>query len=177
VRLSSKAEEPREGFTALGRVIRAHGIHGELRVEAFAPGAPNLQKGRRVFVAGQEYRVAQARPERAAWLLKLRGLDDRTTAEKLQGLLVEAADADVARDDSDSYFIHELIGLRVVTVDGRELGTVTEVMQTGANDVYVATGPKGEVLIPAIGMVVEAIDLKAGTIRITPLPGMLDESK
>lgn len=169
--------EPREGYTALGRVIRAHGLRGELRVQAFSPGAPNLQQGRRVFVAGEEYRVAQARPERADWLIQLRGLGNRTAAEKLHGLLVEAADAEVARDDSESYFIHELIGLRVVTADGRDLGTVSEVLQTGANDVYVATGPRGEVLIPAIGEVVDAIDLDTRTITITPLAGMLDESK
>ena len=121
--------------------------------------------------------MAQARPERGDWLIQLRGLGNRTAAEKMHGLLVEAADAEVARDDSESYFIHELIGLRVVTAGGRDLGTVTEVLQTGANDVYVARGPGGEVLIPAIGDVVESIDLDQRTITITPLPGMLDESK
>lgn len=170
-------DEPREGYTALGRVVRAHGLRGELRVQAFSPGAPNLQAGRRVFVAGKEYRVAQARPERSNWLIRLRGLSDRTVAEKLAGELVEAADAEVARDDSDSYFIHELIGMHVVTADGQDLGAVTEVLQTGANDVYVASGPRGEVLIPAIGEVVNAIDLERRTMTITPLAGMVDESK
>lgn len=170
-------EQPREGFTAVGRVLRAHGIRGELRVYAFSPDAPNLQRGRRVFVGSVGYRVAGARPDRGAWLIQLDNVRDRTTAEGMRDLLVEAADEDVQRADADSYFIHELIGLRVLTADGRDVGTVTEVLLGPANDVYVANGPFGEVLIPAVGEVVESIDLAAGVIRITPLPGMLDESK
>ncbi|MCK6564592.1 MAG: 16S rRNA processing protein RimM [Dehalococcoidia bacterium] len=156
---------------------RAHGIAGELRVSAFNPGAPNMQRGRRVYITGHRYTVLRARPDQDAWLLQLAGIENRNSAEELAGELIEAADGDVRREDSDSYFLHELVGLRVVTVDGRELGTVTEVLQTGANDVYIATGPTGEVLIPAIGEVVEGIDIGAGIMRITPLAGMLDESQ
>lgn len=86
-------------------------------------------------------------------------------------------DGDVLRDDDDSYFLHELIGLRVLTVDGEDLGELTEVLQPGGNDVYVVTGNGREVLIPAIGPVVQSIDLAAKRVTITPLPGLLDESK
>ena len=168
---------PREGFTAVGVVTRAHGLHGELRVQAFAASAPNLQRGRRVFVRGERRTVTRARPDRGAWILQLSGLADRTAAEPLAGELIEAADADVRRDDSDSYFVHELIGLRVVTTDGRNVGLVTEVLQGGANDVYVAQGDTGEVLIPAVAGVVSAIDLSARVMCITPLAGMLDDTK
>lgn len=121
--------------------------------------------------------VERARPDQDQWIIKLSGLNNRTDVETFRGELLEAADNDVMRDDEESYFVHELIGLRVVTEDGRELGRVTEVLQTGANDVYVAAGESGEVLVPAIAEVVQRIDLSAGTIAITPLPGMLDESR
>ena len=65
----------------------------------------------------------------------------------------------------------------MVTAGGEELGRITEVLQTGANDVYVVTGERGEILVPAIAEVIEAIDVSGGVISITPLPGLLDESK
>jgi len=148
-----------------------------LRVSAFNPGAPNLQRGRRVYLRGNRYTVLRARPDRDTWILQLGGLTGRNAAEQFAGELVEAAEADVRRNDADSYFIHEIIGLRVVTDEGRDLGIVTEVLQTGANDVYVATLDGRELLIPAVAEVVHAIDPVAGLLRITPLPGMLDESQ
>lgn len=144
---------------------------------AFAPGAPNLQEGRLVYLGGQARRVVRAREDRGAWILKLEGLTDRTAAEGLRGVLIEAPDADVQRADAESYFLHELVGLRVVTTGGLELGRITEVLQPGANDVYVVRGETGEVLVPAIGEVVSGIDLEAGVMTITPLVGMLDESQ
>ena len=65
----------------------------------------------------------------------------------------------------------------MVTTTGEDFGTVAEVLQTGANDVYVVHGERGEILVPAIGGVIEDIDVKGGLVSITPLPGMLDESK
>ena len=119
----------------------------------------------------------RARPDQEAWILKLDGINDRGEVEALRGELLETPDAEVLRDDDESYFVHELIGLRVVTAEGREIGTLSEVMQPGSNDVYVVKSPHGEVLVPAIGEVVREISLASGRIVITPLPGMLDESE
>lgn len=130
-----------------------------------------------MYLGGVRRTVEQARPDQDQWILKLSGLTGRTAAESFRGELIEAADNDVLRDDDESYFVHEIIGLRVVTEDGRDLGTVVEVITTGANDVYVAAGEGGEVLVPAIGEVVQRIDVSAGVIAITPLPGMLDETR
>ncbi|MGD9935134.1 MAG: ribosome maturation factor RimM [Dehalococcoidia bacterium] len=169
--------EPRDGYTAVGRVVRAHGLVGELRVVAFAEGAPNLQPGRQVWVAGVPLRVLRLRPTGDAWILESDRIRSRTMAEAFREQLVEVPDAEVRRASADSYFVHELIGLRVVTADGEELGELVEVMQPGANDVYVVRGPRGDVLIPAIADVVTVIDLPVGVMTITPLPGLLDGSQ
>lgn len=169
--------EPREGHTAVGRVIRAHGLTGELRVYAFAAEAPNLQPGGQVWVAGVPLRVLRLRPTGDAWILESDRIRSRTMAEAFREHLVEVPDEDVKRASADSYFLYELIGLRVVTADGEELGEVVEVMQPGANDVYVVRGPRGDVLIPAIADVVAEIDLPVGVMTITPLPGLLDGSQ
>jgi 16S rRNA processing protein RimM len=161
----------------VGRVLRPHGLAGELRVSAFSPTARNLQRGRPVFLAGVRRVIMRARLDREAWILKLEGLSGRDEVETLRGELLEVPDREVVRDDDESYFVHEIVGLRVVTASGRELGTVRDVIQTGANDVYVVDGPAGEVLVPAISDVIEAIDISGGVMRITPLAGMLDETE
>jgi 16S rRNA processing protein RimM len=159
-------------------VLRPHGLRGELRVSAFSPTARNLQRGRPVYLGAVRHIVKRARQDREAWIIELDGLNGRDAAEPYRGELLETPDAEVLRDDADSYFVHELIGLRVVLREGgRELGSITEVLQTGANDVYVVHGETGEVLVPAIDGVIDEIDLHAGMVSITPLAGLLDESK
>lgn len=172
-----RPQEPRQGFTAVGRVLRPHGIRGEIRVQSFSESAVNLRPGKFVYLDGVRRRVDRARHDRGAWILRLRGLTTRNDVEGFRGALLEVPDDEVERESEDSYFLHELIGLRVVTKDGEELGDVVDVLQPGANDVYVVQGPRGEVLVPAIGDVIEQIDVAGGVIVITPLPGMLDESK
>lgn len=95
----------------------------------------------------------------------------------LRGEILELPDRLIRRNDEESYFLHELVGLLVETEDGIAVGTIREILQPGANDVYVVDTPGGEVLIPAIADVVRSIDLKAGKIVIVPLAGMLDMSK
>lgn len=155
--------------------MRAHGLVGEVRVAAFAAGAPNLQPGRTVYLRGKGTRVRRARPSQDAWTLVLDGVTDRDQAEGLRGELLECPDADLVREP-DSYFVHELIGMAVQTAEGRSLGTVAEVLQPGANDVYVVRDATKETLIPAIADVVQSVDVRARLIIITPLPGLLDES-
>lgn len=170
-------EEPREGYTAVGRVLRPHGLGGDVRVKAFSETGVNVQGGRTVFLDGVRREVLRSRADKDAWVLQLEGITNRTAAEEYRGALLEVPDDEVARESEDSYFVHELIGLRVVTSGGEELGTIAEVMQPGANDVYVVQGPRGEILVPVIADVIDRIDVTGGVVVITPLAGMLDESR
>jgi len=170
-------EEPREGYTAVGRVLRAHGLGGEMRVQSFSASGVNVQAGRVVYLDGVRREVRRNREDKDAWVLQLAGIGDRTAAESYRGALLEVPDEDVERESEDSYFVHELIGLRVVTAEGEELGTIDDVLQPGANDVYVVHGPRGEILVPVISDVIDRVDVRGGVVVITPLAGMLDESK
>ena len=130
-----------------------------------------------MFIGSVRRVVLRARLDRDAWILELEGLKDRQQVEALRGELLEAPDAEVIRDDDESYFVHELVGLRVIGTDGQAIGVVDDVLQSGAADVYVVKTATGELLVPAIADVISGISLRDGTIIITPLPGMLDESK
>lgn len=175
--IATTPKEPRTGYTAVGRVLRPHALRGEIRVSPFSPTARNLQRGRPVYVGGVRRVVMRARLDRDAWILKLEGLEDRQEIEALRGELLETPDGEVIRDDDESFFVHELVGLRVQTGDGREVGVVSDVLQSGAADIFVVKGPEGELLVPAIADVISSISLRDGVIIITPLPGLLDESK
>ncbi|MEX2374511.1 MAG: ribosome maturation factor RimM, partial [Dehalococcoidia bacterium] len=87
----------------------------------------------------------------------------------------EIDEADVAPLPEGEYYIHDLIGLRVITLDGDELGILDDVLQTGSNDVYVVKRPgEKDLLVPAIDGVLGDIDLEAGTLVIIPVAGLLD---
>jgi 16S rRNA processing protein RimM len=108
-------------------------------------------------------------------ILKLAGIDDANAAEALrnQSLLIPLSQ--LARLPPDSYYQHDILGLTVLLLDGRELGPIADILVTGSNDVYVIQGADGkQILIPAIKAVVKQIDLIRHTMYIDPLPGLLE---
>ena len=155
--------------------MRPHGNAGELRVHAFNPELPNLQPGGDVYLLGERRRIERVREDRGQVLVGLEGLTRRGAVEEMRGALLEVAEEELLRD-ADEHFVYELVGLEVVTDGGRTLGRVSEVLSTGANDVYVVKGPSGEVLVPAIASVVQAIDVAGGRLFITNAAVQVDET-
>jgi 16S rRNA processing protein RimM len=105
-------------------------------------------------------------------LLRLQGCPDRTTAERLRGLLVQIPIEEAMPLPEGEYYAYQLIGLDVVTVEGEGLGKVSQVLFTGANEVYRVSGPRGEILLPAIADVIERIDLEAGQMQVRLVEGL-----
>jgi 16S rRNA processing protein RimM len=168
---------PRDGRDIVtGRVIGPFGIRGELKVvpttdfpERFAAGREvilSLPKGRRTC------RIERSRPHRGGIILKLEGVDTRSGAEELRDIDIIIGEADLRELEDGRFYVFDIIGLEVVTDDGREQGTVTEVLQGGANDVYVtSTG----LCIPALNDVVAQVDLAGGKLVIRAVPGLLPD--
>jgi 16S rRNA processing protein RimM len=133
-----------------------------------------FKRGARVVISGQPYTVMAIRAQPPNALLRLEGLTDRTHAEKLRGLDVEVPREDAGPPPRGQFYWHQVIGLTVEdATSGEKLGTVTDILETGANDVYIVKGDRGEILVPAIKSVVKKIDLEAGRMLIEPLPGLL----
>ncbi len=156
-------------------MLRPHGNAGELRVHPFNPELPNLQPGGDVYLLGERRRIERVREDRGQVLVGLEGLTRRGAVEEMRGALLEVAEEELLRG-ADEHFVYELVGLEVVTDGGRTLGRVSEVLSTGANDVYVVKGPSGEVLVPAIASVVQAIDVAGGRMFITNAAVQVDET-
>ncbi len=158
----------------IGKVLGAHGLRGEVKVASLSDLPGRYQSLKEVLVrtakTAATHRVLGVREiGPATWLIQLEGISDRTAAETLRGAALMVREADSPPLPPDVYYVHQLIGLRVVTTDGREVGVITDVIETGANDVYVTE----QALIPAIPQVVQAVDLDAGTMLIEPMPGLL----
>jgi len=168
----SRLDEIAAGFVAVGRVSRAHGVHGELIVEPLAP-TESLTSGRRVMISGGECKIAHARSSGRFVYLKLAGVDTREQAQALRGGYLQVREGDLAALPEGEYYRFQLIGLVVRSVDGRDLGRVTDVLSAPENDLYVVSGPSGEALIPAVDDVVQDIDLSACCITIEIIPGLL----
>ena len=92
----------------------------------------------------------------------------------LRNAVIEMGEKDLPALPENEYYHRQIIGLAVITSEGNEIGRVTEIMETGSNDVYIVKGQGKEYLIPAIKDIVTHIDLASGTITITPLHGLLN---
>jgi 16S rRNA processing protein RimM len=156
-------------------VIGPWGVRGELKLQVLTSFPEQLGRLMRVYIGPEavSHAVTRFRRHRGNMLLLLADVRDRNAAEELRGQLVQIAREDAVPLEPGQFYEHQIIGLNVVTTDGEPLGQVVEVLATGANDVYVVHGPRGEVLLPARVEVVREIDLDSGTMTVILLPGLL----
>ena len=141
----------------------------------FNPQLPNLQPDGEVWLLGRQHRIERVRWDRGRVLVRLEGLGRRSDVDDARGALLEVAEEDLMLE-ADAYLVSDIVGLEVVREDGYSLGEISEVLNTGANDVYVVQGPSGETLVPAIESVVQAVDVAKGVLFITNELSLGDES-
>ena len=165
-----------QGWIAVGEIMGAYGARGELRVRPFSRFPQRFRALRRVYI-GEEHRpaaVLHVRPGKQGVIMRVEGVETRDAARQLLGTYLYVPELEAVPLPKGEYFVHQIVGLRVITEDGMDLGTVQDVLSTGSNDVYVVRGPRGEVLLPAIREVIREIDLPSGTLRVRLLPGLVD---
>lgn len=155
----------------IATIIKPHGLNGELVVEFSSDIPENILPGAELFIGKKQLSatVSGIRRMNQRYLLKLEGTTSREVAEALRGDTVYMRAADVPALPPDEYYFHQLIGLAVEQSDGEHIGVLSEIIQTGANDVYVVTPESGkDVLFPVIQSVVKEIDIEKGKIIIEP---------
>jgi 16S rRNA processing protein RimM len=166
-------------YLEIGTIVGTHGIHGELRVSP-ACDSPEFFAGFDVLyydARGQRpVRVLGARPHKNLALLRLEGVGSMEAAQALRNKTLFFRRAD-ARLEEGRYFIAELLGCEVFDSEdpGLRYGVISDVSQTGANDVWhIQTPGGGEMLIPVIGDVVKNVDIIKGRIEIVMLNGLME---
>lgn len=167
----------------IGRVAKSHGITGELVVdvrtddpdERFAPGNRLRLKPSRGS-GGRDVTIESVRPHGGRLLVRLDGVSDRNAADALRGHLFVVDSGDLPEiEDPDEFYDHQLEGLAVRTVDGRELGSVKEVLHTAGGELLAVRGADGaEVLVPFVSAIVTSVSLADGIVEIDPPDGLLD---
>jgi len=150
----------------------AHGVRGELKIEPLTDAPGRFTPGATVHAAGAPRTMRSARLHGGILLLQLEGIDTRERAEELRGALLEVPEVELPQLERGSYYRHEIVGLQVFDRQGQPLGRVVQVLETGANDVYVTRSDEGELLIPAIDSVVKDVDVAAGRMTVELLPGL-----
>jgi len=158
-----------------GKIVNTHGLRGEVKALYYTDGPDFFKNVKNIYLSsGQALALLGYRTSRGAVLLKLRGVDTVEEAEKLVGMEISVSRADLPPLPEGRFYIADILGMTVVTDEGRNLGKVVDVFKTGANDVYTVRGDK-EYLIPVIDEVVLSTDLTARQITIKPLKGLLDD--
>ena len=157
-------------YLMIGEITKPQGVRGEVKVRPCTCDPERFYDLDTVYVRqGEAYaplRVAVNRLAADAVYMNVEGIHDRDAAEKLRGTLLYIDRAHAVELDEDTTFVADLYGLRGAVDDGRDLGKIVDVLQPGGNDVYVFKGPLGEVLVPALKSVVQAVDLEAGVMRL-----------
>ncbi len=164
--------EPR--FFSVGYVARAHGLGGEVWVNAPRRTAlPPLDEVTHVFLdVRRTGRVLRSfRFHRGGLLLTLEGCADREAAEALRGRQVFILMQE-QQLNANEYYTEDLLGLRVLSEEGEHLGELVEVLPTGANDVYRVVRGEEELLLPAITTVIRNVDVGKGEMLVCVLPGL-----
>jgi 16S rRNA processing protein RimM len=163
-------------------VLKPHGVRGEVRVEIVTGYPERLEQHAAFYLAHpnspeavRRYPVEWLRLHQDVALLKLVGCDTRNAAEDLRGMLVQIPIEDAVPLEEGEYYLYQVVGVQVETEDGEQLGHVVEVLDTGANDVYIVQGPRGQVLLPAIKDVVLELDLDMRRLVVRLMPGLLGD--
>jgi 16S rRNA processing protein RimM len=168
-----------ENLLRVGVISSTHGVKGEVKVFPTTDDPARFKSLKKVMLdTGREHmdlEIQGVKFFKNMVILKFKGFDSIDEIEKYKG-----KDLLISRDQAvelgpDENFIIDLIGLRVVTEDGAEFGTLTDVIKTGANDVYeVRTGEGKDVLLPAIKECVLGVDIEEGIVTVHIMDGLLD---
>lgn len=163
----------------IGKIIGPHGIRGQMRLHSYSGNFSSLSHVSLVSLKAsdgtiRDFALKSAQAHNGRFIITLADCNDPDQVEPLVGNEVCIRRCNLPELEDDEYYWCDLIGLEVFTDEGTLLGTVSEIFETGSNDIYIVRNDDREFLIPAIGDVIKSIDTSKGRIVITPLDGLLD---
>lgn len=160
----------------VGEIVAPHGIKGEVRVGLTTDFPERFMQLDSIYVrpkrgpgALRAVASCRLRLDKRQVLMQFAGIDDRDAALELTGATLWVTEEQLVPLEPGTYYEFQILGLMARTTEGEELGPVTEIIHTGANDVYVTQ----RCLIPALNSVIAGVDLEAGLLLVNPVPGLL----
>ena len=154
-----------------GRIVNTHGVRGEVKIEVWLDSPRFLKSFKRLTLdSGEELNVLDAKVHKGFVIAKLEGVDDVNAAMRLKGKTLSVRREDAALPKG-AFFLQDIINARVMDEDGNEIGTLVDILETPASNVYVVKG-ETEHLIPAVPAFVKKTDPDAGVITVHLIEGM-----
>jgi len=164
----------------IGRVIKPHGVKGKVKIEYFGEDLNRFSLYPEVFIENrmgkiETYEILETILQPPRLILRLKGIERVEDAQILVGkeiLIPKEALPDLPENE---YYWIEMLGMVVETEGGKRIGRVKEILPTGASDVYVVEGKRGEILLPATEEVIQSIDRKRGVMKVIRMEGLWEE--
>ena len=164
-------------YFEVGQIVNTFGIKGQLKVKPFTDDINRFEELKTVYICKKnemkKVEIEDVKYNKQCVLLKVKGIEDLTQAEKYKGLFLKIDRKDAKKLPKDTYFIADILGLEVYTDEGELLGKVDDIFPTGANDVYVVKDKLGkQILLPSIPEVLKEIDLEKGKVIVHLIEGL-----
>ncbi len=166
--------EDQNEYFIVGEVMGAHGQEGAMRVRIMTEFPDRFNRGAQLFIEGQPYIVAAAQLSKGTAILRLTGVDTPEIASSFHGKHLEIPASGRKVLPAGRYYHHDIIGIEVFTDTGISLGKVSDILNTGSNDIYIVSNGDTETLIPAIRDVVKEINLEQKRLTIEVIEGLLN---
>jgi 16S rRNA processing protein RimM len=168
-----------ESLISVGRIIRPHGIRGEIKITPLTDRPERFKEFQSLYIEGEKgdgkwVEVERGRIQGKYVILKLAGINDRNAADSLRSQLLKIDRSDCLPLPKDTYYIFDLIGLEVKTTKGDKVGSLIEVLHLSMQDVYIIDTGDREILIPAVKRFIKKVNIKDGVVLVEPIEGLLD---
>ncbi len=162
-------------YIQIGKIVNTHGIKGELKVVPLTDDKKRFEELKNVYIDNElsEFEVQKVRYNKNTVILKLKEFNNINEVLKFKNRYILIHERDAIDLPENSYFMFQINGLDVYLNNGNKLGKIVDILQPGANDVYVVKNGKQEYLIPAIKQVIKQIDLENNKMIIQPIEGMI----
>jgi 16S rRNA processing protein RimM len=164
------------GFLWIGAIAKPFGLRGHLKIQADPASWESFKPGGRIYVRQDkeqiDFVISEAQARGNHFILRFSGVEDRQGAEALVGRSLYVREESLEKLPEGEYYWYQMIGLRVVSEEGRFLGCLEEVISTPAHDVWVARDSGKEYLIPAVAEVILSVDPREGEIKVRALQGL-----
>jgi len=158
----------------IGQIVNAVGLKGEVKVYNYSDSQERYYDLHTVYLDDKPYEIEKVRFQQHLVILKFEGFDDRNAAESLKGKYLNITEADLRELPEGTYYIRDLIGVLVVLESGEVLGTLTNVLQNSAQDLYEIDVNGKKVLLPAVNEFVLDVDLESRKVTVRLPEGLLD---
>lgn len=163
-------------YVNIGKIANTHGIKGELKIIPLTDDKTRYEDLEYVFIEDEtdKFYIEKIWYNKNLVMIKFKNFDNINDVLKFKNKFINVHKENLVKLPEDTYFIFDLIGIDVYTSDNTKIGSIKDVLQTGANDVYIINNGKKEILIPAVKEIVKEVNLNEKTMIIEPIEGLIE---